>query len=154
MTEGVSSICKNVYCCTVLHGMVGYMEQLEHVCSVRLLCPATIPRPLHPRLASVPQEAQQDALLSFERVMQSALARDWAADKGRLFRLMAPATAGADQGAGPLGGLSFGSLTTLPPAGECPAHVKPHCLVLCNRSNQCSLPQERAWATHPQDSLP
>jgi hypothetical protein len=67
----------------------------------------------------IPQEAQQDALLSFERVMQSALARDWAADKGRLFGLMAPATAGGDQGAGPLGGLSFGSLTTLPPAGRC-----------------------------------
>lgn len=100
--------------------------------------PTTVPLPFYARLAFVLQEAQQDALLSFERVMQSALARDWAADKGRLFGLMAPATAGADQGAGPLGGLSFGSLTTLPPAGESPAHARPHSLGLCN---QCSLPK-------------
>ncbi|KIZ06517.1 hypothetical protein MNEG_1431 [Monoraphidium neglectum] len=60
------------------------------------------------------QESQQDGILSFERQLDEATARDWAADKGRLLGAIAPYT-GLGGGTG-LGALSFGSVA--PRQGE------------------------------------
>ncbi|KAI8465435.1 MAG: Nup93/Nic96-domain-containing protein [Monoraphidium minutum] len=64
------------------------------------------------------QEAQQDSILSFERQLDEATARDWAADKGRLLGAVAPYTGlgGGGGGGGGFGHLSFGSAA--PRAGE------------------------------------
>lgn len=45
-----------------------------------------------PALSSALQEAQQDSILSFERQLDEAMARDWATDKGRLLGAIAPYT--------------------------------------------------------------
>jgi hypothetical protein len=67
-----------------------------------------------PPAPGAPQEAQQDSILSFERQLDEAMARDWAADKGRLLGAIAPHTGLGGAGAG--GQLSFG--TVAPRQGE------------------------------------
>lgn len=47
------------------------------------------------------QEAQQDAITSFEGYMEQAMVRDWAANRRQLFGLIAP-NVGAFGGPGPL----------------------------------------------------
>ncbi len=66
------------------------------------------------------QEAQQDTIASFERYMSEDMARDWAADKGRLFGALAPSASGT----GATGALSFGALPKRDTAGECMAYIR------------------------------
>jgi len=54
--------------------------------------PPSNPPKLCTRPPPPPQEAQQDSILSFERELDESMARDWAADKGRLMGAIAPYT--------------------------------------------------------------
>ena len=65
------------------YGVEGYLQQVQDMAV----------------LAAI-QEAQQDAISSFERHMDTALAREWAADKGRLLTVGGPGGAAAPGGGG------------------------------------------------------
>lgn len=60
--------------------------------STVFLCAITSAPSSRPHLWTRAQEAQQDSILSFERQLDEATSREWAADKGRLLGAIAPYT--------------------------------------------------------------